>query len=86
MKRTKEEWLKEWADLQDTPNPDTPEKAARRREMLHRRVAILNYVNGEGPEPEWPWKPQHPATTEERANDRKEATERFFQDVQGGIS
>lgn len=83
MKRTKREWMDEWVGLQDTPNPDTPEKAARAREMAERRVAILNYVNGEGPEPEWPWTPKHPATLEERKRDRAEATERFFRDVHG---
>lgn len=84
MKRTKREWMEEWASLMIYPNSDTPEKAARAREMAERRVAILNFVNGEGPEPEWPWTPKHPATPEERKRDRAESLENFSRDVQGG--
>ncbi|MBR1837884.1 MAG: hypothetical protein IJ783_11435 [Kiritimatiellae bacterium] len=72
MNRTTEEWIAEAIEMNKTPNRDTPEKAARSREMFARLTAILAYLGGNGPEPEWPWKPEHLATPEERAQDERE--------------
>lgn len=72
MKRTPEQWIAEAVEMNKTPNPDTPEKAARAREMFARLNAILAFLGGMGPEPEWPWSPEHPATPEEREADERE--------------
>lgn len=78
MSRTREEWIDEWVAMSHAPNPDTPEKRARAWEMLRRRVEISRWLDGEGPEPDPDWKPEHPPRDEaERLSDLRDFVERF---------
>ena len=55
-----------------------PEKRARAWEMLRRRVEISRWLDGEGPEPDPDWKPEHPPRDEaERLSDLRDFVERF---------
>lgn len=87
MKKTRQEWIDELVLMSETPNPDTPEKAARADEMWSRVVEISEYLSGHGPEPDPDWKPEHPPKDEaERQRDIEEYVERTTKYwLEGGI-
>lgn len=86
MRKTDDEWMDELLRMEQAPNPDTPEKAARADEMLKRHIEIFNYLYSDGPEPDPDWKPAHPPKDEEeRLRDQKEWFERTSPVMMGGL-
>ena len=86
MKKTDDEWMDELLRMEVTPNPDTPEKAARADEMFKRHVEIFNYLYSDGPEPDPDWKPRHPPKDEEELQrDLTEWFERTSPVMMGGL-
>ena len=76
-RRTLDEWTEESVALSSLPVPDTPEKAARAREMAARKARIDRFLEGDGPEPEWPWSAEHTVSDGERKREIAEAAEAF---------
>ena len=66
MKRTVDEWVREYISTGVGPGPHAPEDEARINELAERHWAIAGFLFCGKPEPEWPWEPKHKAPPEVR--------------------
>lgn len=77
-KKSFDEWFDEALDMERWPLPTTPERQARADEMRARAAQINRFLDGNGPEPEWPWSLKHTVSEEERMRELEERAEEFF--------
>lgn len=81
-KKSFDEWFNEAIEMSQWPLPTTPKRQARAEEMKMRAAQIDQFLEGNGPEPEWPWTMRNPVSEEERKQELEERAESFLRVVE----